>query len=84
MGASRELLSDQPHANCRGVCDADDIPEDPGIARRQSVLYLIGELEALLEVGGVTWTAEDRGRIPQRLANLVSVLRRQAGSQAGP
>ena len=60
--------------------DFDDIPKDPGTARRLNVLYLISELEAAIDLGGVTWTAEDTESIPQRLANISSALRRQAGN----
>jgi hypothetical protein len=61
--------------------DSDDVlPEDPGVIRRPNVLYLVAELESAIDRGGIAWNTNDAERLPQRLANVSSALRRQAGN----
>lgn len=60
--------------------DDDELPESAGAARRLNLLYLIGELERAVNLGGIVWDAGDANRIPERLTDVASTLRRQAGN----
>jgi hypothetical protein len=60
--------------------NTDDLPEDAGAMKRLNVLYLVTELERAVNLGGIAWTTEDAEHIPGRLANVSSMLRRQAGN----
>jgi hypothetical protein len=65
----------------RDVChpmddELDELPADPGASRRLNVLYLVAELEAAIELGGIALTADDAA-LPARVANVASALRRQ-------
>jgi hypothetical protein len=56
--------------------ELDELPADPHALRRRNVLYLVAELEAAIELGGIAWTAEDAA-LPRRVANVLSALRGQ-------
>lgn len=60
--------------------DGDDFPDDGGTARRLNVLYLVSELERAVRMGGIAWDVEDADRIPGRLTDLASALRRRMGN----
>jgi hypothetical protein len=62
--------------------ELDEFLADPGASRRLNVLYLVAELEAAIELGGIAWTAEDAA-LPDRVANLLSALRGQSTGANG-
>jgi hypothetical protein len=59
----------------------DDTSDD--IGPREHALYLLAELEAAFERGGMVWSAQDVARCQQRLARLVMHLAEMRGGANG-